>query len=329
MRKSLAALSVAVLVSSVLAMWSWRELQAERARNAELVARIEARSAIAGPSSIDNTAPAVVRAAASSPSLPAAAPAAPAETSSRHVHGTKEEWEAYQRRLMQDPKYRDARRTERRLQLSARRDDAMRLLGFTPEDADAVIDLWVDRELQREGEHTQTVDTSPEGLQRLKEMNEAAERAHQDQVRELVGEEKRARWQSYLDSLGSRSRIDQLRTQLTGADALRDDQVEPLIAALHAEFAQYRRELGEYRDTLLWEGDARKTWQLYEQRQIELLNAANERAHASAASILSAAQLRRMDELLQRDVDRHLAQQRISRLRNKLDAANSADATSR
>ena len=52
--------------------------------------------------------------------------------------------------------------------------------------------------------------------------------------------------------------VDRFRTQLTGADMLRDDQVEPLIAALHVEHAQMQQELQEYRETLSWEGDPRQ-----------------------------------------------------------------------
>ena len=52
--------------------------------------------------------------------------------------------EAYQRRMLQQPKYREAWRAQQRLRYARRRENVIRLLGFTPEEADAVIEL-VDR----------------------------------------------------------------------------------------------------------------------------------------------------------------------------------------
>ena len=95
-----------------------------------------------------------------------------------------------------------------------------------------------------------SVVTSADELRQQKERLEAEERAYQAKLRELLGEEKSAQLQSYMESRQTRMQVDRFRMQLTGADLLRDDQVEPLIAALHAEQAQMQQELQEYRDTL-------------------------------------------------------------------------------
>ncbi len=317
MRKSVLALSIALLASSATAMWLWRELHAEQARNNELRTRIQVEARRGEPlRNADVVSPAQQQAQIAAP-----VSTSPVRTESPtpHVRGTQEEWDAYQRRLMKNPKYREARRAERRVQLSDRRDDAIRLLGFTPDEADAVIEHWLDQEMRQHAEPAPVVDVSQEGLRQLRDKNDAVERERQSELRRILGEEKRARWQGYLESLPSRARVEQLRTQLTGADALREDQLEPLISALHTERAQYRRELSEFRDTLSWQGEARDTWQQYEQRQVELLKAANERAHVTAAWVLSRDQLRQFDALLQRDIDQAEARQRVSRVRSKLD----------
>ena len=46
---------------------------------------------------------------------------------------------------MNDPKYREAFREQQRLRLATRRDNFVRLLGFSPEQADAVIELSIDQ----------------------------------------------------------------------------------------------------------------------------------------------------------------------------------------
>src|SRR4029077_16533544 len=101
-----------------------------------------------------------------------------------------------------------------------------------------------------------------------------------------------------------------------GADTLRDDQVEPLIAALHVERAEMQRELSEYRDAVDWE-DAQSS-QEFAERQIEMLKATHERMHSAASSILSGSQLRRLDALLKREVDQQEALQRMTRVESKL-----------
>jgi uncharacterized small protein (DUF1192 family) len=118
--------------------------------------------------------------------------------------------------------------------------------------------------------------------------------------------------------------VDTFRTQLSGADALRDDQVEPLIEALSVERSQMREELQQYRDTLNWDGQATDTWQLYSEQQVKLTKDMHADMHSSAAPILSSSQLEQLDAMLQRELQRQEAQMRLSRIQSKLDGANGA-----
>ena len=120
----------------------------------------------------------------------------------------------------------------------------------------------------------------------------------------LLGEEKRARFQEYMASRSTRVHVDQLRPKFTGADALRDDQVEPLIAALHVERTRLHAEQQEYRAQA--HSDPSPNMQQYGERELELLKSAYERMHKAAAPVLSSSQLIRLDTLLKRDFERQV-----------------------
>jgi DNA-binding transcriptional regulator YbjK len=136
-------------------------------------------------------------------------------------------------------------------------------------------------------------------------------------LRKLLGDEKNARFQEYMETRNTRMQVDQFRPQFTGADTLRDDQVEPLIAALHVERAQMQQELKEYGATLASDDASQK----YSERRIELMKAAYDRMHAAAAPILSSSQTKRLDALLKRDLERQEAQARMVLVQSKIDSA--------
>jgi hypothetical protein len=319
MRKSELVLSVALFGSAALCTWLMVELIAERTRNTELSAQVAQPAALPRPAlehAVNSTAeataaapPAVVR----SPPSESATP-----TSSRTVMSKQPDWETYQRGLMRDPKYREAWRQQQRLALALRRDNAIRLLEVSSAQADAIIDLSIERDLRRYDDTPP--DPMTEEYRQQQQAQEAAEElAYQDRVRELLREDKRAQWQSYMESRASRMQVDQFRTRLSGVDALRDDQVEPLIAALHVERAQMRQELLEYRETQSWDGDASDSQRRYGERQIELMKAAHGRMHSAAGAILTGTQLETLDALLRREVERQEALARMTRLQSKLE----------
>lgn len=316
MRKSSLVLSIALVASLASAAWCWKELQAERSRNAELVARLTsartAEASVPGPPSMAAATP-----VAAPTATPAAMPA-PAIEPSQVVQGTQSEWDAYQARLMRDPKYREARREQERLAFAPRRANLIRLLGLSPAQADAAIELQLDRDARWNDVYRMEVATNDARFERRARL-EAVDQAYQDRVRALLGEDKRAQLESYMDSRQSRMQVDRFRSELSEANALRDDQVEPLIAALHAEREQMQNELQEFSDTLSWEGDQRETWKRYTERQDELMKSMNERMHSSASAVLTNAQLDALDAMLRREFARFEAQQRVNRIQSKLE----------
>jgi len=310
MNKSTVCLLIIALASAGVSAGLWLELRAERALNAELSERLHAAAAIPiAPRAVSQRpaepptpiAPvAAVPAPAPTPVSTTVEPAAPGS-----VQGTQEEWRGRQRQMMNDPKYREAFREQQRLRLATRRDNLIRVLGFSPEQADAVIDLSIDREMNVRGNIP--LDQALTG-----------EREYDARLRELLGEDKSAKLQTYMESRQSRMQVDQFRIQLTGADSLRDDQVEPLIAAMHVERSQMQRDLREFSSTLTQDSDPSATHRKYSERETELLKETYDRMGTSAAAILSSTQLLKLDAMLKRDIERREAQQRMSRIQSKL-----------
>jgi hypothetical protein len=328
MRKSTVLLSIALLASAASAVGFWQALRAERARTAELGAQLERqglelqRVTEAAASSARTPEPAAAQLAVATSPAPAASPA----TSPKSEMGAREDWEAAQRRLLRDPRYREALREQERLKLAQKRSNMVRLLGFTPEQADAAIDLDIDQQLLwREGNSSQN--STPEAMKAMRARHEAAEREHQDKLRALLGEEKRLRLQGYMESRESRMQVEDLRSALTAADALRDDQIEPLIAALHLERSQAQAELREFRDTLSWEGVNNESWRSYGERKVELMKSMNSRMLSSASSLLTQAQLEALKQHLREDLAQVEAQQRMSHIQTKLERANQPAST--
>ena len=322
MNKWLASSSLALIASASASIWLWTELRDERARNAELAARLQQVSNSTRRGAVEAS-----QVAASTPTAPAIEPAVPtlvtgAGTESRDSQGSRADWDAHQKRLLSDPKFREARRIQERLALAPRRANLIRLLGLTPAQADAVIDLQIEKDARWSEIYRTEVATDEARMERRSRL-EALDRTYQDDLRGVLGEDKGAQLQSYMESRQTRMQIDRLRAELTEASALRDDQVEPLIAALHAERAQMQTDLQEYSDTLPWEGDQADSLRRYSDRQAELWKSMNGRMHASASSILTGTQLDALDNLLKRDYARFEAQQRVNRLQSKLDSPTS------
>lgn len=311
MRRALYILAVTACGLAAASIYLWRELSQERALNTELRARLDEGPPPFAMSPAETNAPALAESQATANSVPATPSAAattdvPPPVSKRA--GRKEDWQQDQRRALQDPRYRQAWREQSRLTYALRRDNIMRLVGLTQQEADAVIDLQIDREL--------ALIENPNSLDQKR--YEVTEVAHQADLRKLLGEEKAARLEAYMESRGSRMQVDQFRNQLSGADMLRDDQVEPLIAAMHVENSQLRRDLEEYRQSQDWNNMSDDQRREFEERRAELTKDAHARMHDAASPILSSSQLQKFDAMLARDRDRRAAKQRMEGLQAKM-----------
>lgn len=321
MQKSTVFLLVVALASAGVSAGLWMQLRAERTLNAELGERLAAATATPVTPAPVTTAP-----AAPSPSItPVVATDTPAPIATAEPAiakpprvGGPEDWQTRQRRLMSDPKFREAFREQERLRLATRRENFVRLLGFTPEQADAVIDLSIERQMDSQRRMPSGEMTAEEILRRNDSM-EADEREHEAKLRNLLGDTKAAQLETYMESRQTRMQVDRFRMQLGGADPLREDQVEPLIAALHTEQAKMQEDLQAHRETANSASDPVASQRQFAERQAEAMKAAHKRMHSAAAPILSSAQLEKLDAMLKRDLERHEAQQRMSRIQSKFE----------
>jgi len=326
MQRSTVFLLVLALASAGVSAGLWMQLRAERTLNAELSDRLAAAVATPVAPAPVNTAPAapppaIVPVIASTAPAPTAAPVP--EVAKPQRFGT-EDWQARQRRIMSDPKFREAFRTQERLRLATRRDNFVRLLGFSPEQADTVIDLSIERQMDSQA-RMPSGEMTAEEMQQRNERMEADEREYQAKLRDLLGDSKAAQLETYMESRQTRMQVDRFRMQLGGADPLREDQVEPLIAALHTEQAQMQKDLQAYRESVTSASDPVASHRQFAERQTEAMKAANKRMHSAAAPILSSEQLEKLDAMLQRDLERHEAQLRMSRIKSKFEQPGVGD----
>jgi len=326
MQKSTVFLLVVALASAGVSAGLWMELRAERALNAELGERLNSVLAartlperVVNPPAEPSTVIAPVAATATAAPIAAGEPASPkVSRDSRDSRDSREDWQARQRQLMSDPKFREAFHEQERLRLATRRENFVRLLGFSPEQADAVIDLSIERQMDSQT-RSLSGEMTAEELQRRNESMEAQEREYQAKLRDLLGEAKTKELENYMESRQTRMQVDRFRMQLGGAEPLREDQVEPLIAALHAEQSQMQKEMQEFQGTMKPDGDPSAFQRQYAERQGELMKAAHKRMHSAATGILSSSQLEKLDAMLKRDLERHEAQQRMARIQSKLE----------
>jgi hypothetical protein len=334
MRTSTLLLSAAALAGATASALLWSELRSERDLNAELTARLEQVSRIPAAEATASAAtpsPAVTTRVEPANAPPAAAISVSTEsaaTPNRATPGTPEDWMARQRRLLNDPRYRDAWREQQRIQSESRREKMIELLGLSGEQADAIIDLGIDRQMSWQLQ-ARPQSMTEETARQQKEKAEADERAFQAKLLEILGPEKRQRYQDYIASSGTRQQVERLRSQLSGADLLRDDQVEPLIAAIHTEQSQMSNELQAYRETLSWDGDTSASIQKFAEHQTAAMKATQARIRTSAGAILSSGQLKQLDEMLKRDLARHEAMLRMQRIQSKLEPPDEVTASQR
>ena len=148
MRTSTLLLSTALVASLASCAWLWLQWREAQALNGELHARL------AQPAERAETDPASALAA-----VPMEMPNGVETTSSGGANSTtapparatfaSEDDAEFQRRLLRDPGYREAWKLQARITYSPRRENLVRLMGLSPDQADAVLDLQIEQELQQ------------------------------------------------------------------------------------------------------------------------------------------------------------------------------------
>jgi len=311
MRKLVVSLAMISMALAVTTYTLWRDRSRESARaDAQQVrlAVLESQHATRSASPIAESA--AVQVAARAPVLQTAA-----GTSGADATVETDDYVALRRRMLRDPKYYEIERASMRPNFALRRAELIRVLGVSPAQADAIVDYWIDRQLRSEARVLPEATTEQEGLE-VAELVSREQREDEERLHAILGEELFPKMQDYIASHPSRNRAKQLRDRLAdGGDALRDDQVEPLIGALHAEQERLQQELQDLVSTL--DPDVNASVQAsrkMEQRIMDIHKVSNRRIHSSAAAILSPRQLSELDAMLRSDFEVMQAQGTLRRM---------------
>jgi hypothetical protein len=301
MRKSSVLLGIICVVCTVSAIALWWQLRTERAHVATLEQRLAALTdrpvapvAVATSTSAQNAIASPVPASASRP----------AQSATSSTGRSKQQQEVFdlirasaqhEREMMRDPAYRQAQMTVARRQFAHTRADALRVVGMTPEQADRVIDLWIERNFH----YAELVDVPGEAPSEAAqaELKRAGD-AEQAELRRLLGEQKYEEWNHYLASGSERAEVGVFRAELADSqELLRDNQADALVEALYSERQRLTHDYDEYAksagivDRNIVSAQDRQRW-------LELAKEANQRIHDSMAATLSQSQLASLDERL-------------------------------
>jgi hypothetical protein len=302
-----AALAVTIVGLGLTALMLWQSRETERERVAQLQAQIgqlerrQVRAARDASGALQDAPQTGATPPTTQPPVTAtttiATPATTTAPAPAAPNFTMSEWQRRERQLLRDPAYRRAQIDLHRQRLASARAGAIRVVGMTPEQADRVIELWAERnlrylEMQDYGTNAPTSTTEPAGL--IREF----QKAEQDELRALLGEEKLAAWNRYLASASVRGELTSLSAQLsTTPEPLRESQIDALVDIIYTAQEQ-RDEL--YRNHLRDAGVTDFTVNRASDRAfyLALERQTNQRIRDAAAGTLSAFQAESLDDML-------------------------------
>jgi len=305
MRKSTVLLGFIALACALSAGWSAWQLRAERER----VVLLE-RQLVASRVSPRMSTPATLRAVTQSSAMPAPAPSdstASADDASAQAEIAKQRElrdhlravQQHESELMRDPAYRKSRMDDWRRRYAQTRADAIRVMGLTPEEADRLIDLLIERNFS--GVQLTGLPGEPLNEQAHVEMKRINEQ-HEVRMRELLGDEKYQRWQWYQKTAGERNEVSLFRAQLsTTSTPLQEHQADALVDALYVERRRRDREYDEYA-TAAGITNRYVVAPQDRQRWIELEKDSNQRIHDQMSGSLTRDQLESLDAMLTANV---------------------------
>lgn len=306
MRQSTILLSIALAGTVGVSSWLFGSLQVERSASSALRTRIEA---LERP---PVKAPVAVRVASSATPSPTRAfnavveppQATPGSSPSPRYPG----W--FQQRLLKNPEFRKALRTQQRQVIEDAFRDLPRFLNLTPEQATRVFDLLADQSV-RKLELQWSWPASQETGRSIQALSDDLRAQSDADMTKLLGESDMRQLKDFRASLGSRNEVDALRSELARApEPLREDQLEPMIAVVYAEQQRMDQELRDRKRSL----NADDLDPAVASARVELAIAANERIVESASSLLTGAQLSAVEAFYRRQRLQMESQNVLSRL---------------
>lgn len=317
MKTLVIAAGLTAFASLSAAMFLNKALDAERASNAKLEARIasleaeqralaEQRSAMppmlmAAPPPVAVPEPARMQARVASAARPTAAPPpAPPQPNAEMMERLREQ----HRQLMNDPEFRAGMRAQQRRGLMHTYPSLARDLGISREEASELLDLLAEQQLRMSEESRGFDAASPEEHQR----RFAAQRAQSErELQALLGTEKFREWTDYQQTTPARHEARRVQDMLSAVDMpLTDSQSKQMVATFAREQQRMQEE-----STRILEANGRRPdaferfRELNEQRQTRIIDA--------LAGVLNSQQLEHYRETVEEELQMQRAQERIMR----------------
>lgn len=216
-----------------------------------------------------------------------------------------------ERTVMPDPQARAVMLVKHKASIRQMFPDIVAVLGIQGEEADELINLLAEHQLEseenppfvQEGEFEWTVNNEPEWVRKAQ-----TEELRQDrEIEVLLGEEKFQEWTAYKESAFARILVKQLQTMLDGtAYSLSDEQVLPLVGSIAEAQGRAGAELETGAshqgplDAMSSDAGARKA---ATKRALERFQKYNERLVVAATPYLSKEQLSQFDLMLEKQLD--------------------------
>jgi regulator of replication initiation timing len=165
----------------------------------------------------------------------AAEPGTPAPASGGRSRGGTSDWMKTMAKMFDDPEMKETMRNQQRMGIRMLYGEIMRELGLSQEDADIVMDILVDRQM----------DLSAAAMKQFGEEGSpgdipaaaaAASETHNDKLKSILGDAKFKELESYESSMGDRWMLNQFESEFSTAGApLAKDQKTKLLAIMQEE----------------------------------------------------------------------------------------------
>lgn len=234
-------------------------------------------------------------------------------------------------KLMEDPEYRAAMRSQHRMMMSSRYPDLGEALHLQPEDVDKLMDLLTDQEMANmtgRPPYDENGQMDPAGMQEWSRKMQQRQRDNEAQLAGLLGGSGMQEWKEYQQTLGARMQVRQLRGILEGSsDPIRSDQVQPLVAAMAAEqqrtmqtqqrglnsLAPGQRSMAMISSTGVMEPITPGNQMAMMEKSLEQAAQNNQRMHDAVAPYLTPRQLEQFDRYQQQQLEFQRASLRMMR----------------
>jgi hypothetical protein len=214
-----------------------------------------------------------------------------------------------QRKMMQDPEYREAILASQRLGLATSYPNLGSELGLSAEESRRLLDLLAEQQLQmmeNQPEYVFTDTPAPAAMQEAQRVVQQRQQQQQSEVETLLGSANYQKWQEYQQTLAERHRAAAIQSSLAMSGApLDNQQSKALLTALIEEQRKQQREMPSagYPAALVIGGNVSSNDVSAEEQWLKVRESSYERMVESLDSSLTTQQLSHLQELFEQELE--------------------------